>query len=94
MPYEFKLDGGRDRAEGILQVKAPNTTEWSNFCVSDFSTLEAAVVCQTLGYKYVPSIQGTDKTFIFDPSVNLLFRNFNSISFQFDNASFAVKLLN
>ena len=54
MPYEFKLDGGRDRAEGILQVKAPNATEWSNFCVSDFSTLEAAVVCQTLGYKYVP----------------------------------------
>ena len=54
MPYEFKLDGGRDRAEGILHVKAPNATEWSNFCVSDFSTLEAAVVCQTLGYKYAP----------------------------------------
>ena len=54
MPYEFKLDGGRDRAEEIVQVKAPNATEWSNFCVSDFSILEASVVCQTLGYKYAP----------------------------------------
>ena len=53
MPYEFRLDGGRDRAEGILQVRPPNATEWSNFCVSNFSTMESALVCQTLGYKYV-----------------------------------------
>ena len=42
--------------KGFYKSKAPNATEWSNFCLSDFSTLEVAVVCQTLGYKYVPLV--------------------------------------
>ena len=38
--------------------------------------------------------EATKETFIFEPSVNLLYRKVHSVPFQFDYLYFAVKLQN
>ncbi|XP_037937800.1 uncharacterized protein LOC119671297 isoform X2 [Teleopsis dalmanni] len=54
-PIEYRLKGGRSENEGRLEVRYRR--EWGTVCDDDFGIKEAQVVCNSLGYFGLPTLQ-------------------------------------
>ncbi len=56
LPFEVRLVGGRDGAEGRVLARPPPSLDWAWLCGPALSVVEAGVVCQALGFHETPRV--------------------------------------
>ncbi|KAL7645393.1 UNVERIFIED_CONTAM: hypothetical protein RMT77_003779 [Armadillidium vulgare] len=56
---KIRLNGGRVKDEGRVEILLPGQSNWTLICGDDWSLFEAMVVCRQLGMKYAQSAPST-----------------------------------
>ena len=55
--WEVRLVDGNHPAEGYVQIRGQNNTEWGTVCSSDWDIREARVICRQLGFSWAYGLE-------------------------------------